>query len=140
MDKTLINKPHKLNKQHYFSFIVAGTCGFIVDAGVVTILSKFWGMGLVLAKVFSFLLAVTVTWIINRRYTFKYQYNKSLVNEWVHYFLANSVGAIINNSLYIIMIMSVTTTKIYPALAVAIGSLGGMFFNYIASRWWVFKQ
>jgi putative flippase GtrA len=140
MDKAHINTARNLGKQHYFSFVVAGTCGFIVDAGVVTLLSKFWGVGLVLAKVVSFLLAVTVTWLINRRYTFKPKDDQSLVHEWIHYFLANSIGAIINNGLYIALIFSVALTKTCPALAVAVGSLGGMVFNYIASRWWVFKQ
>ncbi|MDE1892628.1 MAG: GtrA family protein [Betaproteobacteria bacterium] len=138
--KALHKGPAIKASSHYLYFIFAGSCGFIVDAGVVTILKTIWQFDLVIAKAISFLLAVTVTWWINRTHTFKVSKDKNLVKEWIHYFSANSIGAIINNSLYVGLIFTVPITKEYPALAVAVGSLGGMVFNYLASKKWVFKQ
>ncbi|HQT81742.1 MAG: hypothetical protein B7Z60_09715 [Ferrovum sp. 37-45-19] len=129
----------QLANRHYLFFILAGSCGFVVDAGVVTVLHKWCGAGLISAKVISFFLAVTVTWWINRTYTFRKTLEKNLFLEWIHYFSANIIGAIINNGLYVFLVILFAFPKEYPVVAVAAGSLGGMVFNYFASKTWVFK-
>jgi putative flippase GtrA len=62
------------------------------------------------------------------------------VREWMHYVAANSVGAIVNNGVYAILVLSVALFSKEPVLAVAVGSLAGLLFNFTASRALVFRS
>ena len=52
---------------------------------------------------------------------------------------ANSIGAVANNSVYAILVLTAATFSKDPVLAVAAGSVVGMVFNYSSSTFWVFN-
>jgi len=83
----------------YFS--IAGVAGFLVDAGIVWLFTMA-GADPFTAQMVAFTLAVTVTWLLNRRFTFAHHASPNWVREWMHYVAANSVGAIVNNGVYAI--------------------------------------
>jgi putative flippase GtrA len=83
--------------------------------------------------------AVTVTWLLNRRSTFAPHARANWLQEWYHYVLANSLGAAVNNGLYVLLVLAVAVFSREPVLAVATVSLPGLIFNFTASRAWVFR-
>ncbi len=121
-------------------FAVAGSVGFLVDASTVTA-SRYWAhLDLFTAKALGFFLAVTVTWFMNRSLAFSGQTRgEGLLREWFRYVSANGVGGVVNNLIYVVGVLTVRELAEFPAVAVALGSLAGMCFNYAASRWWVFR-
>ncbi|MDE1942387.1 MAG: GtrA family protein [Betaproteobacteria bacterium] len=121
-------------------FAVAGTLGFVVDASVVTLLRSWAGAGFVSAKAVGFTLAVTVTWALNRRLAFAGAPRRHPLRQWGHYVWTNGLGGLVNNGTYLVAVFSVDAFARQPALAVALGSLAGMFFNYLAARHWVFRS
>jgi putative flippase GtrA len=121
----------------YFS--IAGVAGFLVDAGIVWLFTMA-GADPFTAQMVAFTLAVTVTWLLNRRFTFAHHASPNWVREWMHYVAANSVGAIVNNGVYAILVLSVALFSKEPVLAVAVGSLAGLLFNFTASRALVFRS
>lgn len=121
-------------------FALAGTAGFVVDAGTVELLHRWADFGLVSAKAVGFALAVTLTWALNRRYAFARGAAPHLLGEWVRYVGTNGVGAVVNNGVYLVAVFSEEAMAAHPALAVALGSLAGMAFNYVAARRWVFYR
>jgi putative flippase GtrA len=121
----------------YFS--LAGVAGFLVDAGIVWLFTMA-GVDPFTAQIVAFTLAVTVTWLLNRRFTFAHHASPNWVREWMHYVAANSVGAIVNNGVYAILVLSVALFSKEPVLAVAVGSLAGLLFNFTASRALVFRS
>jgi putative flippase GtrA len=121
----------------YFS--LAGVAGFLVDAGIVWLFTMA-GVDPFTAQIVAFTLAVTVTWLLNRRFTFAHHASPNWVREWTHYVAANSVGAIVNNGVYAILVLSVALFSKEPVLAVAVGSLAGLLFNFTASRALVFRS
>jgi putative flippase GtrA len=62
MNKALLKK--------IFSFGVVGGVGFVVDAGVLTLLSSKMGVNIYVSRLFSFTVAVFVTWMLNRKWVF----------------------------------------------------------------------
>ena len=52
------------------AFFVVGTIGFIVDAGVLAVLVHGYGQGNYSSRMVSFAVAVTVTWLLNRTFSF----------------------------------------------------------------------
>ena len=113
--------------------------GFIVDAGIVALITQKFGLGPIVAQVIAFSVAVTVTWLVNRHWTFAEHASEKWLYEWTRYVAANSIGAVVNNSVYAILVLTIILFSKNPVLAVAAGSMAGMGFNYASSRLMVFK-
>ena len=131
----------------FLRFCVVGTVGFIVDAGVLSVLLPFQDP--YSARVLSYLVAASVTWILNRHYTFS-DCDESVTGEtktfdnrlsqWFKYIVANGIGAGVNYAVYVVCLLSYDTFKTHPVLGVAVGSIAGLIFNFTASRNWVFRN
>lgn len=128
----------KLTDQ-FLRFAVVGTIGFIADASALQLLIKVIGMGLFSGRLVSFLFAATVTWILNRTYTFRAGNTGKRTGEWVRYVFVNGIGGVINYGVYAACILSFSVAREYPVLGVAVGSLVAMMFNFFANRHLVFR-
>ena len=123
----------------FFRFALSGVAGFVVDASIVWALTRL-SIDAIWAQAVAFPVAVTATWWLNRKYTFSHLADHRFFREWLRYIFANSVGAIVNNGIYIILVVSVSVMTQHPVFAVAVGSLGGLAFNFTASRVLVFRR
>jgi putative flippase GtrA len=125
--------------REFITFAVAGVIGFLVDSGVLYLM--LWvGTGPYLGRVISFLSAVFATWQINRRFTFVVERNsRPIWREAYEYLLAMLVGGICNYAAYASAIKLLPDTATRPLLAVAFGSLAGMFVNFGIAKVWVFR-
>lgn len=131
----------------FSAFAVVGVIGLGADTAVLYALLYGAGIGFYLARSISFLLAATVTWALNRRYTFRHSRPEPLLRQWARFLATNAFGGGINYGVYAALIAwgahlapSATANPFsaHPFLAVAAGSIAGMFFNFIGSRWLVF--
>lgn len=123
-----------------FRFGISGIVGFVVDAGIVLLITRELRLGPIVAQIIAFTVAVTVTWIINRHWTFAEQASENWLHEWSKYVAANLVGAIVNNGVYGSLVLTMSTFSNEPVLAVAAGSLAGMGFNFGLSKFIVFRS
>ena len=130
-----------MSKTHreFLRFAIAGAIGFVVDAGVLT-LAMALGCGPYLGRVLSFLCAAFVTWQINRRITFTGRSSGSLWKEWYQYLLAMSFGGACNYAAYAVALKLLPKGPAAPVLAVAAGSIAGMFVNFLTAKLWVFRS
>ena len=120
-----------------FCFGAVGLVGFLVNAGIVEALARPIGPGW--AQLLAFPVAASVTWWLNRRYTFGAS-GDSWHREWMRYIASNLMGWLANNGTYFLMILLYPFAYRHPAFAVAIGSLAGMVFNFMFSKRFVFGQ
>ncbi len=118
-------------------FGAVGLVGFLVNAGIVEALAPGTGPGW--AQVWAFPAAASLTWWLNRRYTFGASRN-SWQREWMRYIASNSAGWLANNGTYFSLISSYPFVYHHPAIAVATGSLAGMVFNFTFSKRFVFDR
>ncbi len=122
----------------FWRFALVGTFGFIVDTLVLYIL--LWcSLSYSVSRLVSFICAAWVTWRINRYFTFAPTTHQSVLREWLKYLLAMSGGGLINFSAYYLIVSSFSNHILLPALAVGVGSMVGMTFNFISAKLWVFR-
>ena len=126
---------HGLLRGQILRFGVVGMIGFVVNASLVEALAH--ATGPLLAQALAFPVAASATWWLNRTYTFGAS-NQQPHHEWLRYMLANSVGWLVNNAVFIAVVLTVPVAYAHPSIAVAVGSVAGMFFNFVASKKLVF--
>ena len=120
-------------------FGVVGTCGFLVDAGVLHVVRPL--AGLIAGRVLSFCCAVLATWLLNRSWTFSSRPSgRSVGTELGAYFALMLVGGAVNFGVYVAMIKLSTLAGRFPTLAVAGGSLAGLMVNFASAQRIVFRK
>lgn len=126
-------------RSQFLRFALVGIAGYVVDAGVLTLLVEGIGLDPYSARVASFVCAATATWWLNRRFTFAASDKPAAGRQWARFLLVNAFGAAINYGAYVIALQSWPLAMDYPALAAAIGSIAGLAFNFPASKFLVFR-
>jgi putative flippase GtrA len=123
--------------RQFGSFAVAGSLGFLVDVAVLYCAAAL-GSGWIAGRLLSFLAAATSTWQFNRRFTFAA--TKSPWREWRLYVTSMAAGMLVNFLAYSLALALLPGAWWRPALAVACGSLAGMFVNFASAKRFVFKS
>jgi putative flippase GtrA len=124
--------------RQFIRFAIAGTIGFLVDSGVLYAMLAL-GTGLYVGRLISFLCAAFVTWRINRRFTFTKGHRHSAWREWYEYLVAMIFGGLCNYGAYVLAMRALPHSGTGPLIAVAIGSIAGMFVNFATARLWVYR-
>ena len=104
--------------KQFIGFVIVGAAAFVVHAAIVEAIAKIWGP--IWAQVITFPIAVTMTWWLNRRFTFGAS-KHSMTQEWLRYILANLVGWAVSNAAYFALILHSPFIYQRPAIAVAAG-------------------
>ncbi|MFZ6645593.1 GtrA family protein [Undibacterium sp. TJN25] len=132
----------KLSTQ-VLSFAVVGGIGFLIDAGVLTLLSVHFGVNVYTARVVSFALASLGTWLLNRRHTFGQagvDNAKAGSGEYLRYMSVQAAGAMINLGVFSALVVILPSLARYPVIPLAAGSGVAMFFNFFGARHWIYRQ
>lgn len=120
-------------------FATVGVAGLLVDVAVVYLLRD--DVGLYAAGFASYLVAATVTWAINRAWTFRGASGEGgMVRQWLRFLMANLVGFALNRGAYVILIAASPLCVRQPVIAVAAGAVAGMGANFSLSRRLVFRS
>lgn len=126
--------------QQFLLFALVGTAGFFVDAGTLLFAHHLLGLNLYAGRLLSFLTSATFTWQLNRKLTFRGMGESSSASkQWLKFLSANAVGGLVNLGVYGVLIAKLPLARQHPALAVACGSVAGLFFNFFAARIVVFR-
>jgi putative flippase GtrA len=131
-------------KTQLLRFGMTGAVGYVVDSLVLYAMIGI-GMGFLRGRLVSFVCAVVVTFLLNRRYTFAGQLQGAglrppLWQEFGLYLAAMAFGGLLNLATYWFVVSSVPHFPALFALAVAAGSLVGMVVNFASAKWWVFAR
>lgn len=123
----------------FYLFVIVGTIGFIVDAGILSGVVYLLEWNPYIARAASFSLALMITWLLNSKWTFHNRITRKKHHEFYLYVFIQTSGIILNYSIYSgLLIMSIWLTA-YPAVSVAISSIVAMSFNYLTLRYCIFK-
>jgi putative flippase GtrA len=110
-------------------FIVAGLIGFLVDAGVLSIL--IWlGSGPRGGRLISFVSAMATTWLVNRSRTFADRAGPPSLREFAHYATASSLSAAVNLGVYMALVSWAGPFRARPVLALAVSTVAAMALNF----------
>ncbi len=121
-------------------FAAGGVLGFAVDAAIVHALVRWAGWNPYAARVLSFLAAASVTWAWNRTFTFAHRRHLRAAAEWTRWMAVMGGGAVLNYTVYALLVAMSDTVRHWPALGVAAGSAVAAVVNFCAARGVVFRK
>ena len=133
----------KLPESQFLRFCIVGTIGFVVDYGALMALTRLAGTDPWSGRLVSFLVAASATWVLNRRYTFRVRgrarADQPLTREWTSYVGYAAVGGAINYAAYTAWLWGADRTALNLLVGVALGSIAGLAFNFVSSKYLVFR-
>jgi putative flippase GtrA len=121
----------------FLMFGTVGTVGFVADTATVYALR--YSLGLYGAGVIAYGVAATVTWMLNRVWTFRGKGGGPAHRQWARFLLVNLAGFVLNRGTYAALVTLVPLCAAEPVWAVAAGAIAGMFLNFRLSRAMVFR-
>ena len=125
--------------RQFIYFCIIGGINTALDFGVYILLtrsSSFFKEYFFIANIISFSIAVTNSYILNRRYTFKSN-NGNIRSEYTKFIIVNIFGVIFNT---LILVFMVDTFGIHDLIAKAIAVGVVLFWNFYMNRRWTFKN
>jgi putative flippase GtrA len=133
---------HRLpeGQRQFFTFAVAGGVAFLVDTGILALLTRIFGFDPIGARVISFMCGLTTTWLINRNLTFRDRPKQPLWLEYLRYFAVNGFGGLLNFGVYALLVKKSLFIARFPEVGVAVGVLVGLGFNFTGSKYLVYRR
>lgn len=122
------------------SFWLIGLLGFAVDAVILYFFRIAFDTDLFVARLISLSTAMTVSWYLNRKLTFAGRSNRGAASEWLYYLMVNSIGAVINYSLFMWLAMSHDYFATYLMIPLAIASGIAAVINFMLSKYVIFRH
>jgi len=123
-------------------FAVIGALGMPVDAGVLWLMTHRFGFDPYSARIVSWTCAATFTWTGNRYFTFHATRARGIAGiakEWLRFLAANAVGGLVNVGLYSTLVRFAPPPINNLYVALVLGVLAGLVFNFTLSKKLVFK-
>ena len=126
--------------KRFWRFSAVGVAGFAVDGGVLTALMTAANFGAYEARLISFSMAVTVTWWLNRRLTFRDGRRAAAGRQFALYFGIQIIGALSNLAVFALLLETVDLFQRLPILALTVGAVVGLCVNYAGSARYAFAR
>jgi putative flippase GtrA len=131
-----------LSRLSFLRFAVIGGLGYFVDAGVLALGTGILKLDFEAGRAFSIFVAMAFTWLGNRYFTFRERRARGFsaaMREWLKFIGANSVGAVVNYGVSVLMVHYGPPPLDNKYIAQACGVLAGLVFNFTLSSKMVFK-
>ena len=135
--------------ERILKFALTGGIGFVVDVGMLTFLTVVPDWDPYTARVAAIAVAMTTTWLINRRFTFKVHDKvtdtRALVAEGGRYASVAIAAALVNYAVYVAALYLLPSPLFGsedwpPPIAAVIGSGVAMFFSYLGYSRFAFRH
>ena len=132
---------HKFgNTMHLLQFLVVGGSGVIVNLATLTILLKL-GLPEAVCLAGGIVTSLITNFLLNRRFTFSYARGSSIWRQFAGFVASSSVGMAVNYSVALYLRAQVLPETPYTLqFAALLGIACGMVFNFLGSRYVVFRK
>lgn len=127
-------------------FLVAGGVGFLVDAGILTMLAEQMRLPLLPARLVSFACASFVTWLLNRWLVFGDRRQADMQaaygsrEEYLRYMAVQIAGAATNLLFFFVIIWARPLWAQHVVIPLAIGAIAAAGVTYTMLNVWLYRQ
>ncbi len=140
-------------RTRFIRFIFVGAIGAVVDFGIMNLLSKMFGMPLILAGTISFICAIISNFLFNRFWTYPDSRSRTVARQLIMFFMVNAAGLAIRLPILHflespMLRVTVPLARIFPfspqflgknlTLAVAVSVV--MLWNFFINRYWTYND
>ena len=119
-------------------FMAVGGCGFAIDVLSFQLIFSAGG-GLILSRVLSATVAITLTWYLNRHLVFETHGVNRKGPEYGRYLGVQTIGLAVNFGVYFIALQLIPSLRSIPVIALAAGAAAALTFNFLGARLWAFR-
>jgi putative flippase GtrA len=123
-------------------FAVIGGLGFVVDSAILAADTNWLGLDPFKGRLLSIFCAMICTWLGNRYVTFPEQRARGgitpVFREWGKFVGANIIGALVNYGVYAALLHFAASPFNNKYIALVLGVLAGLVFNFTLSKKLVF--
>ena len=141
LDRLLLRHSITTAQRHiiaqFLRFGIVGTVGLVIDT--ITVYSLRHSLGLYGAGAAGFVTAATGNWVLNRLWTFRGLGSGPAHRQWAMFMVTNLAGFVLNRGTYALLVTFVAAAARQPVIAIAAGSVAGLFVNFTLSRRVVFR-
>ncbi len=138
-----MNLLSRLFASRFIRFAIVGAAGFLVNEAALWYALRHLQFDPYSGGVFSFLVAVTFTWLGNRFITFRDRAARGIQGigtEWARFLGANALGFLGNYAVYAGLIRFAAPPANNPYLALVCGTIAALAFNFVLSSRFVFRS
>jgi dolichol-phosphate mannosyltransferase len=123
------------NWSHLAQFLVVGASGLAVN---LLLLTAFLAAGLARTAAVAVAIFLSMVWnfTLNRRFTFSYARSEPVVKQFIGFVSTSTFGAVVN---YFVT-MGLWDFFNYNQIAAAVGVIAGTAFNFVGSRYLIFRK
>jgi putative flippase GtrA len=121
---------------HWLGFLASGTLSFVVDGGVLKLLTSGLGVPVLPARIASIAVAMIVGWLMHRRFTFRVAARPSLI-EFARFVGVAWSTAVVNYVLFAALLHF--QPGLEPLIAVFVAGLIAMVWSYLGLRFAAFR-
>ncbi len=133
-----------LLRHPFIRFAAVGAAGYVVDTSVLALATQSLGLDPYRGRALSIAVAMLCTWLGNRYFTFAPRRARgslsAVAQEGLKFAGANLVGAAVNYGVYAALVHFAPPPWNNPFLALVMGVLAGLVFNFTLSRLLVFRS
>lgn len=124
--------------KQFIKFGLVGLSGIVVGLSIINLFMLLWH-NFPLANIIAFFVAVTWNFILNRKFTFE-KVEKPFPRQWGEFVISCLYGTIVNWMISMGLYYSLPFFYKHYNLAAIIGVSVGAFFNFMASKMYVFRK
>jgi dolichol-phosphate mannosyltransferase len=125
------------NWSHLAQFLVVGALGVVVNLGILSVCLNL-GIRKEISLALGIIISMLTNFALNRRFSFSFARHQSWLRQLIGFVAACSIGAMVNYA------VALGINRMFPQLkfqiAVLLGIIAGMGFNFMINRMLVFKQ
>lgn len=122
----------------FLRYCAVGAAGFIADAAVLLALMHGFGMNPLIARIFSFSLAVMLTFVLNQHWTFGGGTRQGLIASFVAYLGVQGFGLICNAVVFAIGVLLLPAPLNAALFSLALAAAVALAVNYEGAKHLVF--
>jgi putative flippase GtrA len=144
----------KIEQKRFLKFLIVGMISSIVDFGFMNLFTLLFDIPLIIAQALSFLIAVLVSFLLNRFWIYPDSRSKSPYNQLMQFILINLVGigvrtllipvfdrlinSLLSNSSLELMSRLKDVISQNVSLAIVVGFV--LLWNFFANRYWTYSD
>ncbi|QFY62096.1 GtrA family protein [Rhizobium grahamii] len=117
-------------------FGMAGGLGFVVDAGLLSLLLHLTALGPFISRLIAIAVAMATTWVFNRTFTFEPS-RHSLAVEGFRYGSVGVTAALVNYGLYSALLLRLPDLQ--PLAAMVLSTAASTLFSFFGYSRFVFR-
>jgi len=121
----------------FFSFAFVGLIGTFINIAILYMLTEMLGIYYILSAIFSFIIAATSNFILNKTWTFKEKLNERILNKYLQFFLVSLTALIVN----LFFLYAFTEfLKIYYLISQVLAIGIALIINFLGNKIWTFSK